>query len=99
LLADLAITAKSVFNPKDNLITRAKDLGTAIENTQAKPGQKKEYVSQNDTAKKANAKIQADNSKNKSRPAEYKRPKAQVQTRTSAQVQRDKRDQKKLKDF
>jgi hypothetical protein len=99
LLADLAITAKSVFNPKDNIITRAKDLGTAIENTQAKPGQKKEYVSQNDTAKKANAKIQADNTKNKPRTAEYKRPKANVSKPSAARSATQKRDYKKLKDF
>jgi hypothetical protein len=95
-VADLAITAKSVFNPKDNLVTRARDLGTAIGNTQAKPGEKKQYVSQNDTAKKANAKIQADNNKTKPRPAEYKRPKANVSKPSAAQQATDKRDKKKL---
>jgi hypothetical protein len=98
-VADLAITAKSVFNPKDNIITRARDLGTAIENTQAKPGQKKQYVSQNDSTKKANAKIQADNNKNKPRPAEYKRPKANISKPSAARAATQQRDYKKLKDF
>lgn len=80
--------AREVLNPKDNIVTNLKDLGTTIENTNARPGKKKEGVSQNDYTRRKNEAIRNENIKANA--------KSKAKAPSAAKQATDKRDKKKL---
>lgn len=80
--------ARKVLNPKNNIVTSLKDLGTSVENLNARPGKKQQYESQNAVTKKANERVRAQNIKDRAKP--------NIKPPSAAKQATDKRDKKKL---